>query len=499
MVTGPDHLSMLREAVLLERAQRLPEAAASYERLLARFPDLPESWFNLAVLQRRLRRFDAALASYQHALDRGVGRPEEVHLNRGVIFSDFLRQEGAARQELCTALALNPDYLPALANLANLESDLGQRDEALALYERILALEPGNGEALARYANLYSIAAADDPLISRLQRALADPAATLADQAGLGFALGRSLDACHAYDQAFEAYVAANRASRDCAGPGTVLYDRRRQELLVDQLIATFTQPRSAARAGTPGALPIFICGMYRSGSTLTEQVLAGHSRVQAGGEIDFVPTLVQTELAPFPARWAEATSPQLAEFAARYQALLSKLFPGARHVTDKRPDNVLYLGLIKSLFPEAKIVHTTRDALDNCLSVYFLHLDHGMGYALDLLDTAHYYRQCQRLIAHWKTLFGADILDFDYDEFVREPRPAVERLLAFCGLDWEEDCMSFHRVSNSVKTASVWQVREPLYQRSSGRWRNYARHLEPLRAYLGDPSHAAQAGMAAT
>jgi hypothetical protein len=111
------------------------------------------------------------------------------------------------------------------------------------------------------------------------------------------------------------------------------------------------------------------------------------------------------------------------------------------------------------------------------------------MGYALDLMDTGHYYRQYRRLMAHWKSLYGADILDFDYDTFVREPRPQVEKLLAFCGLDWNEDCMAFQRVRNAVKTASVWQVREPLYQRSSGRWRNYGRQLAPLSEYLADLS----------
>jgi hypothetical protein len=127
------------------------------------------------------------------------------------------------------------------------------------------------------------------------------------------------------------------------------------------------------------------------------------------------------------------------------------------------------------------------RHPLDNVLSVYFLHLDHGMGYALDLMDAAHHYRQYRRLMAHWKHLYGADILDFDYDTFVREPRPAVERLLAFLGLEWNEECLAFHRRSNSVKTASVWQVREPLYKRASGRWRNYARQLEPVRDALAD------------
>jgi hypothetical protein len=118
---------------------------------------------------------------------------------------------------------------------------------------------------------------------------------------------------------------------------------------------------------------------------------------------------------------------------------------------------------------------------------VYFLHLDHGMGYALDLMDTAHHYREYRRLMAHWKTLYGEDILDFDYDALVRDPRPQVERLLAFCGLDWEEGCLEFHRVQNAVKTASALQVREPLYKRASGRWRNYAAQLAPVRAYLAD------------
>jgi tetratricopeptide (TPR) repeat protein len=148
---------MLREAMLLQRDGRLPEAEAAYERLLARWPDLPDGWYNLAVLQRNARRFDAALASYQHALDRGVARPEEVHLNRGVIYSDCLRRDDAAEAELHAALALNPDYIPALLNLANLKADLGQRHDALALCERILALDPDSSDGLARYADVKSV------------------------------------------------------------------------------------------------------------------------------------------------------------------------------------------------------------------------------------------------------------------------------------------------------------------------------------------------------
>ena len=224
---------------------------------------------------------------------------------------------------------------------------------------------------------------------------------------------------------------------------------------------------------------------MFRSGSTLAEQILAAHSQVAAGGEIAFLPSLVRTELAPFPATLATVTQAQLDQLAARYLEMLARTFPKGERVTDKRPDNFLYIGLIKRLFPDARIVHTVRNPLDNCLSIYFLHLDHSMSYALDLADIGHYYVQYRRLMAHWKALYGDDILDLDYDALVREPRPAIERLLEFCGLEWQEACLSFEQASRAVKTASVWQVRERLYQRSSGRWRNYAAQLAPLRAYL--------------
>ena len=487
---------MLREAAGLERALRLPEAEAAYQRLLALYPDRPDSWYNLALLQRKLGRYDAALASYRQALDHGVSRPEEVHLNRGVIYADFLRQEAAAERELVTALTLNPDYVPALFNLANLKSDFGLRDEALELYERILAIDPRAYHALARYAELQPVRDPVDPLIGRLEAALADPAATPADKAELGFALGKALDGAQAYDRAFAAYSAANRSSRESAGAGAVLYDRRQQERFVDALIETFAHPRAITAGPAPASRPIFICGMFRSGSTLTEQVLAAHPRVVAGGELDLVPALVR-ELTPFPARVAQLTASQLDELAARYLAALAKTFPGADHVTDKRPDNFLYIGLIKSLFPTARIINTTRDPLDNCLSVFFLHLDHSMGYALNLMDIGHYYREYRRLMSHWHAVYGADILDFNYDAFVRAPRPAVEKLLAFCGLDFHEGCLSFHRVSNAVKTASVWQVREPLYQHASGRARHYARQLDALRGSLADLRDESAAGRA--
>jgi hypothetical protein len=483
-----DPARLVRQAADLDRRGKMIEAITAYQTVLAHYPGLPDCWYSLAMLQRKARQFNAALASYQRALDQGVRRPEEVHLNRGVIYADHLGQQEAAERELKCALALNPAYFPALMNLANLHEDLGRRPEAIALYERILALDARCFEALARYANLTRFTDIGDPVIERLRGALGDPDASSAERASIGFALGRAFDACGHYEAAFDTYARANRDSRDSAPAGTGRYDRALEERFIEQLIAAFRPPVVSDAHFSSGMTPrpIFICGMFRSGSTLVEQLLAGHPRVAGGGEIDFLPFVAQQLLTPFPESLAATSPARLKEIAASYVRSMREMHAEAQFVTDKRPDNFIYLGLIKRLFPDARIVHTTREPLDTCLSIFFLHLDHRMSYALDLLDIAHHYRQYRRLMAHWKSLYGADILDLSYDDLVREPKPAMVKLLDFLGLEWNDNCLSVPPTGRTIKTASVWQAREPIYQGSSGRSQHYLRQLEALRVEIG-------------
>src|SRR5438270_115853 len=373
--------TLVREANALREAGRLAEAEAAYLRILGRWPSLPDCWFNLGVVQRRSGRFEAALASYQEALMRGISGPEEVHLNRAVIYCDCLRQSEAAERELREALRLNASYVPALLR-----------------------------------------------------------------------------------------------------------YDRAAQERVTEQLIAAPARTLAGrAPTGASGPRPIFVCGMFRSGSTLAEQLIAGHPGVAAGGELEVLPEMIARELLPFPESLAAAPEAKLMQLAGQYRERIAALFTHAACVTDKRPDNFFCIGLIKTLFPDALIVHTTRDALDNCLSVYFLHLDPGMSYALDLMDTGHFYRQYRRLMAHWKQLYGAAIVDFDYDRFVSAPEAAGSALFEALGLEWDPRFLEFPRSGRAARTASVWQVREPLYRHSSGRARHYEKELAPLREYLAD------------
>jgi len=478
---------LLREASRLESLGSVAKAAAIYERLLALQPDLPDSWFNLAILYRRMRRFDEAVLAYGKALAHGIKRPEEAHVNRSVIYADFLQNRGMAEQELHAAIRANPAFVPALMNLANLYEDFGQREEALALYDRVLHVDPKCFEALARYGHAKRVADKSDPIIARLQQAMSDPGATPADRASLGFALGRVLDACGEYEGAFAAYSAANEFSRQSAPAGIASYDRNSQERYVDDLIRTFTADQEQAPTQGPAPRPIFICGMFRSGSTLVESVLARHSRVTSGGELYFIPTLIRECLSPFPGVIPATSAETFGTLAKFYLDALDRMFPGSKRVTDKRLDNFLYVGVIKKLFPAARIIHARRNPLDTCLSVYFLHAAHSVNYGFDLMDIGHYHRQYSRLMRHWKSLYGGDIVDFDYDAFVHDPKPNIESLLQSLELEWEDTCLTPHRSTAAIKTASSWQVREPVYTSSSGRSSNYARQLEQLRIYLSE------------
>lgn len=488
---------LLRRAQAFLRAGRRREAIAVYRRLLSLRPDLADSWYNLGLLLKADGRYEAALDAYGRALKCGVARPEEVHLNRAVIYADHLRRDDAAETELRAALERKPDYRPALLNLGNLHEERGARSEAIECYERILA-QPGAGltdipanEAVARLVQLRPPSAHDDAVLVRLKNAAEN--ATGVDEvtrANLYFSLGRALDALGDYDAAFAAFRCANRHARRTGAA----YDRLQIERYVDALIAAFPPPPAGEALPGPGGqgpsprpAPIFICGMFRSGSTLVEQAICAHPQVMMGGELNLLHNLAAGPLAPFPASISTLTDARAAALAGAYRGELAKLFPEAAragsYVTDKRPDNFLLIGLIRRLFPTARIVHTTRNPLDTCLSVYFQHLDQRhAGYSSEIEDIAHYFTQYRRLMAHWKRLYPTYIFDFDYDALVEEPQAALERLLAFLDLPWDDRCLAFHEHKTTVKTASYWQVRRPLYSRSSGRWRHYERHIGALR-----------------
>jgi tetratricopeptide (TPR) repeat protein len=382
-----------------------------------------------------------------------------------------LRRDAAAKLLLERALAINPGYPPALFNLALYHEEYGDFATALALYRRVLELDPGMTDALVRIVNAERVTDADGELVRRLRRALRRSNLAPLARESVHFALGKALDDCGRYAEAFEQYAFGNAASR----PRLARYDRRAVEDGVSRIIGAFTREAIASAPPVSAAPLVFVTGMYRSGSTLVEQVLAAHPRVTAGGEIDW---LMRTPLPLSPPDWEP--------LARGYLDRLQRTFPGADIVTNKRPDAFALFGLLRSAFPNARFVNTVREPRDTALSIWFQQFDGRLAYAADLADIAHHYRQYARLMSHWRGILGEAVFDADYDAYVADPRGVTERLLAFLGLDWHEGCLDFQASPTRVRTASVSQVREPLYARSSGRWRNYERQLAPLALDFG-------------
>ena len=469
-----------RLAGLLDGLGQTDAAIGHYQRLLKRQPGHAVAYFNVALLYKKGKRYSDALSAYEEAIKHGIDDVQEVYSNLGVLYSE-MRQREKAREMYERALNVDPTYVPALFNLAGLFEEAGERQRARELYERILSINPNHWDSLARLAHAKKLTGADGHLIDSLRRATADAKDDPMAREGLYFALGKALDDLGQYEEAFAAYRSANQMGKLRNPP----YDRNIVEQAFDRIIELFT-PEWIGRVTTAStAAPIFVCGMFRSGSTLIEQILAGHPSITAGGELDYLPWLVAERLAPYPDGVISATREKLDELGHEYLSRLRTQFPDAQCITDKRPDNFLHLGLIKALFPSARIVYTRRNPVDNCLSVYFQQLGGNLSYATDLEDTAHYYRQHERLMAHWSSCFAEDIFTVDYDELVNSPEQVLRQLLHFLGFEWDDRCLTFQNTDSLVKTASVWQVREELHTYSSGRRRNYTPFVQDIQALL--------------
>lgn len=474
----PEKLHYCESLASLYSQLNLPrQACECYQQFISAKPGVPNAYFNYAYNLKLIEEYEKSLENYQLALQYQVEQPEEVYLNMAVIYSDNLRQESQAKKALEKALSLNPEYTAAIYNLANLYEEEGDKHQASSLFQQVNQLQPDNYQALARLADVKSFTDADDVVIRQIQEALNLQNIEPSTRINLHFGLGKALDECGDYQQAFHHYTKANELNRH----EMASYDKKRQEEIISNNIALFSKRWFENLTPISEASPVFICGMFRSGSTLTEQILASHPAITAGGEREFFPRLGSYKLTPYPEKVKCLSNAELTSMARDYLDELNQAFPQAQVITDKRPDNFLYLGLIKSLYPNAKIIHTTRNPLDNCLSVYFLRLGESMNYATDLDNTAHYYLQQERLMAHWKSLFPDTIYTISYDQIVAQPQLSIEKLLHFLELEWSEECLNFHLLKNRVKTASVWNVRRPLYKGSSGRWKNYQQYIDSL------------------
>jgi tetratricopeptide (TPR) repeat protein len=489
----PDHADALHLlGIIAHERGRHERAIQLIERAIAIMPDFPAAHLNLgnalraagrralAAALTELGRFNEALACHQRAI---ALQPSDALLHESL--GDTLyraQQPEASEARYRHALSLNPDLAWSWHGLGNTALARGRLAEATSCFRRALAIAPDLAAAYEALA--FTRQCVSEEALVRLGRLAVSPDRPVADQIAAEFALGAFLDNGDRYDAAFPHFAEGNTLSRQQlaeAGEGLDPDELGRE---VDGLIERCTPELFAAAAGFGSAseLPVFIVGMPRSGTSLVEQIAASHSRVFGAGELKDIARISEAVLAHNRDKPIEEWDMDLArELADEHVAHLQALGGGAARVIDKMPDNILHLGIIAVLFPGARVIFCRRDARDTCVSCFFLRFGEGHAFAYDLADCGRQFLEIERLADHWRRVLPLSMLTVDYEVLVADPEGETRRLIEFLGLGWEPACLEFHRTERPVFTAASWEVRQPIYRRSIGRWRHYERHLGPL------------------
>lgn len=462
------------------------KAIACYRRTIEANPRHPGAHNNLGLALDEAGRFETAEAAYRKALEI-FPKSAELSCNLGATLRNQRRFEEA---ESCfrQAIALKPDFAGAHDDLGALLQILGRFDDARAAFEQALALDPG---LVRSHANLASLSKAEpgDPIVDRLRDQLERRDLAPEPRSELQLALGKCLDDLGDHDAAF-AQVHAGNELRGGAGA----FDAAAWSRDIDHLIATFDADFFAERRelGDPSERPLFVLGLPRSGTSLTEQILCRHPAIAGAGELNDLslmtrdlPALLKTE-DPYPDCLSRIDAGTVGHLAGAYLARLDTVSAEALRVVDKMPNNFLRVGLIALLFPKARVIHCRRDPVDVCLSCYMQHFKGSHTYSYDFANMGRYHRDYERLMAHWREVLPLQIFELSYEALVADPEPATREMIAFSGLAWDDGCLSHQGAKQPVATASAWQARQPIYESSVERWRRYEKHLTPLFEALG-------------
>jgi tetratricopeptide (TPR) repeat protein len=469
----------------LRQDGRLEEAPPWFRRASELEPEnLPFRGY-LADALTDLDRCPEAIESYLKMIELEPARAL-FHSNLGWL----LQREGKhdeARERFQTALRLHPNFPDALVNMGGLAEELGDMDEAKAWFRMAMETNPTDTVGLARLARLQPHRLSDGDL-ALLELRIADSSLTESAKAPMLFSLSKVLDARQRYDDAAKHMRRANAAALAENQKQARTYKPAEHEQFVTNLIEAF-QPaffKRFAGAGLESRRPVFVFGLPRSGTTLIEQILASHSQLHGAGELnqgrlnfEAIPLLLNRADNPV-ACLPGLTSEVVRELASRHEARLLDIGRAAPRVADKMTENYLYVGLLTILFPNATFIHCRRDLRDVAVSCWITSF-RGLRWTNHPRHMASRFEQYLRIIDHWRRVLPAPIHVVDYEETVEDLENVARRLIAACGLDWEPACLEFHRTVRAVSTASLAQVRQPVYKKSVGRWKNYEHTLGDL------------------
>ena len=462
---------------VLFKLGRYIEAEQHFRGAISIQPEYPEAHANLGNVLRRRGYMSESEIPLRGAVKL---RPDnlDAHCDLGLTLVSLGDIHGA-KARFRKVLKAKPRHSNAMLGMAEIAGMEGHWEEAHRVLDRLLEVNPKNARAMAARSGLRKMTHADVDWLHAAE-ALISGGIDEYEEASLRLAIGKYFDDLGEFERAFESCKRANDLLKQVAEP----YDRQARSRLVRDLTEVYTRDAAAqpAAGASLSTKPVFVVGMPRSGTSLVDQIICSHPSVKGVGESPFWPHMM-SEHASALRKGAvdESLSKMLVE---SYLRTIGAHTTDALRIVDKAPVNSDYLPVIHSVFPNARFIYMQRDPIDSCLSCFFQAFPLTANFKFDLSDLAHYYKEHQRLIDHWRAVLPAGtILDVPYAELVADQEGWTRRILDFIGVEWDERCLHFEQAQRSVATASYWQVRQKVYTTSVARWRNYEKFIGPLLA----------------
>ena len=485
---NPDNVDAMRMlAMVAATLKRYEDAERLLRRALGIAPDFLTAVIDLGRILKEQDRFEEAIDYFKKAIEINPHNPQTHFLLAGAYAPAALNHE--AVREYQRTLQLSPRHPGALLGLGNALKTIGRLDEAVRAYHDCISVKPNNGETYWSLANLKTYRFSNEQLEEMKKRVEDGNAAGEKSEINFLFALGKAHDDRQDYDRAWRYYEQANNKQRML-----VQYDPVHTETINDAIIEVFDKTLLDEKNGSghPDPAPIFILGLPRSGSTLIEQVLASHSQVEGTSELPYlgrVATSLNRNRADgvnYPEAVRELASENFAALGEDYirYAQLHRT-EGKPCFIDKMPNNFPTIGFLHLILPNAKIIDARRHPLDACVGNFRQHYARGQTFAYDLTDIGEYYLQYQRMMDHWHEVLPGRVLTVQYEDVVTDFENQVHRILEYCRLPWEDNCIRFYETERPVRTASSEQVRQPIYTEALNYWRNYEARLGELMEIL--------------
>jgi tetratricopeptide (TPR) repeat protein len=448
------------------------EAKKAFKQALFLDPSYLNALNSYGVLLSQDGEYKKSIKQFESAL--------EISSTDMEIFTNYLNALAADDQtekaiQLLKESSTQVSRSPRLQLLmAELQARIGNLEKSIDLLTKLIRQEPNYFEAYRLLSSVHKFKESDE-IIVKMEEIYNTKTLNVNDTIQLGFSLGKAFHDIGEYDKAFYAYKRANQSRRQ-----ELIYDSNKFNQTIADVKKTLNRKwiNTVKNLGDKSTKPIFILGMNRSGTTLVEQILSSHSKVTGGGEIPFLNRFCFKMFNNLES-WKDFNSNSLT---VKYLEQLNLIDEHAPHVTDKMPLNFAWIGLIKAILPNAKIIHLIRNPMDTCLSNYRNNFDSaGNGFAYDQKELANFYHQYRQLMHHWYSLFPNEIFRCDYDKLVSNQEDLSKSMIDYCNLSWEPGVLEFHKNKRTIQTASIGQVRSKIYKSSVSGWERYEKHLKPM------------------